>query len=120
MSDTISIALRIDDKIKLLERMRVEIRERAEKKAIAISEYDKAIAITLIKLKNKVEMTLDDQKVINPPASIMEKIAKGICFKERLEAEKSDALYKSLISNIDSVQAELNGLQSVNRHLDNL
>jgi hypothetical protein len=47
-------------------------------------------------------------------------VAKGICSQARNDMEIADGLYKSVISNIDSVQAELNGLQSINRHLDQL
>ena len=57
------------------------------------------------------------KELIKLPATIIEKTAKGICWQARLDMEKADALYKSLISNIDSVQAELNGFQSINRHL---
>jgi len=117
MNDVINISNEIEKKIKLLERMRVEIRERAESRAITMAEYDKQLAITIIRLKNNNIEEWEGEEMIKLPATIIEKTAKGICWKAKLEMEKADALYKSLISNINSVQAELNGFQSINRHL---
>ena len=118
MSDILVIAERIEQKIKLLENMRKEIRERAEKKAVTMAEYDKVLAVTIIKLKNNVELEFEGLKIEHPQATVMEKIAKGICWKERLEAEKADALFKSLTSNIASVMAELTGYECINKYLD--
>ena len=115
--DIINISNEIEKKIKLLEKMRVEIKERAENKAKTIAEYDKQLAVTIIKLKNNNIGEWEGEELIKLPATIIEKTAKGICWQARLDMEKADALYKSLISNINSVQAELNGYQSINRHL---
>jgi len=117
--EILKIAKQIESKIALLETMRGEIRTRSEQKAIAQSNYDRQLAITMIRLRNGKELELDGVKVKNPGISIIEKICKGICYKEKLEADKSEALFKSLISNIDSVKTEMNGLQSINRYLDN-
>lgn len=118
MSEPLIVAEKIQKKIELLETMRIEIKDRAINKANAISEYDKVLAVTIIKLKNKVEMELDGQKIIDPPASYLEKIARGICYKEKLEMEKGDALFKSLNSNMNSVMAELTGYECINKYLD--
>ena len=116
--DVITIADLIHKRIKLLETMRKEIRERAENKAVTQSNYDKKLAVTIVMLKNGSEIEFEGQLVKNPPITIMKEISKGICWQEKLQADRAEALYKSLISNIDSVQAELNGFQSINRHLD--
>ena len=118
MNDILLIADEIHKKIDILEKMRVQIKDRAERKAETIAEYDRKLAVNIMKLKNGIEMELDGEKISNPPATLIEKIAKGIIWKERLEMEKADGLYKSIISNIDSVQSELNGLQSINRYLE--
>ena len=118
MNDLIEIKTKILKATDLLAKMRVEIKARAERKAKAISNYDKALAVTIIGLKNGKKMILDGEEIEKPPTTILEKIAKGICYKEKLELEEAEALYKSLISNIDSLKAELNGYQSINRHLD--
>lgn len=117
MNDLIMLNNAIEDKIKLLEKMRAEIKSRAEQKAITISEYDKQLAITIIKLKNNNITEWEGENIVNLPATLIEKIAKGICSRARNDMEIADGLYKSVISNIDSVQAELNGYQSINKHL---
>ena len=48
----------------------------------------------------------------------LSEIIKGLCYKELYEMEESEALYKALISNIESVRAELNAYQSINKYLD--
>ena len=101
-----------------LTEMRGVIAERTIRKSKAIANYDKALALTIVKLRNGVEMEFEGQKILNPPVTIMEKIAKGICWKERLELEEAEGEYKSLITNIETVKAELNGLQSINKHLE--
>ena len=116
MMNILEVSGLIQDKIKLLERMRLEIRDRSIEKATTSSAYDKAMAITIIKLKNGQELMLDNEAVMCTSVTLIDKIARGICWKEKLEMDKAEALYKSLISNIDSVQSELNGLQSVNRY----
>ena len=116
--DIIQITNQIADKIKVIDIIRKEIKERGENKAITLSNYDKAMSITLIKLKNGSSFEIDGQTIESPPASIMEKIAKGICWQEKLEAEKADADYKSIISNLEAVKSQLNALQSLNKHLD--
>lgn len=116
--EVLEIAQEIKKKIDLLEIMRKEIRERGEAKARAIAEYEKSLAVTIIQLKNGVQMELEGQMIQNPGATITEKIARGITWEKKIEMEKCEALYKSLICNIDSVQAEINALQSLNRYLD--
>jgi len=116
--EVINIAFGIRSKIELLEKMRKEIKERAENKARSISEYDKALALAIIKIKNKAITEFDGEEIKATAANEIEKIARGYCWKERLEMETADGLYKSVISNINSVMAEINGLQSINKHLD--
>jgi len=119
MIETIQLANEIKQKINLLEKMRKEIRERAENKAISGANYDRALAVTILQIKNGKPIEFENELIDNKlPANLIEKIAKGICWKEKLETDKAEALYKSLISNIDSVQSELNGLQSCNRYLE--
>ena len=118
--EAIDVAKKIESKISMISKMRGQLADRAERKSIAISTYEKILAITMIKLKNGEEMILEGQLIINPQATILEKIAKGLCWKEKLELELAESSYKSLITNLDCIQAELNGLQSINKHLDNL
>ena len=118
--EAIDVAKKIESKISMIQKMRGQLAERAEKKSIAIANYDKNIALTIIKLRNGIEMIFENEIIKDPPATIMEKIAKGICWQEKLELEITESSYKSLITNIECVQAELNGLQSINKYLDKL
>jgi hypothetical protein len=107
--NVISIAKTIEFKINQLEEMRVQIRARAENKATAISNYDKALAKSIFLLREK-----------GHPTTIIKELAKGECYEARYEMELADGLYKSLTSNMNCLQAELNGWQSINRHLSEI
>lgn len=116
--DLISVSKAIEDRIGLLATARKMLQDNATAKATAISNYDKALATTLIKLKNGVELEVEGIMIQSPPASIMEKIAKGYCWKERLAMETSEAVYKANVSALDSLSSELNGYQSIFRYLE--
>ena len=118
MSDIINISEQMMAKIKEINIMRAEIKQRGEDKARTAGEYDKALALVLIGLKNGKRYTLDDSVIENPPASITEKIAKGICWREKIEMDKAEANYKSITSNLEAVKSQLNALQSINRNLE--
>jgi hypothetical protein len=107
--DPISIAKQIEEKILILEDLRDEIRQAAEERAAAISSYDKQLASTITSMRLK-----------GTPTTTIEKEAKGVVFQARLDMELAEGIYKAVISNINVVSAQLNGLQSINRHLSNL
>ena len=106
--ELVQIADQIRAKVTLLEQGRGQLHSKAQNRANAISEYDKALAIAIIKLR-------DDGKY---PATLIEKIAKGDCYKERAKAELAEAEYKLTVTKMNAIQAELNGFQSIYRHLD--
>ena len=54
--ETINISNEIEKKIHLLEKMRMEIKDRAERKAKAIAEYYKKKTLLIFKLKNGIEI----------------------------------------------------------------
>jgi len=112
-----TVANAIETKIVQIQAAIEHIEELAQEKAETLANYDKQWAITCIRLKNGVPYTLGTDTIQNPPATLIDKIAKGICFKERLAAEKAEALYKAMIVRIDALQSQLNGYQSINRHL---
>ena len=115
--EIIKVSEQIELKIKTLEKGRALLQERATNKAETDALYDKAMARTLIQLKNGVKFTLDDQVIENPPASYCEKIARGICWKEKLAANLAESEYKNAIEGLRCIEAELNGWQSINRYL---
>ena len=114
----IETAKKIESKIHLLEKGRGALQELACNRAIKLGQYDCQIAVTAIKLRNGVTMTLQGETIKDPPATITEKIAKGICWQERVDCEQADTEYKLAIKKLDCVCAELNGYQSINRYLD--
>lgn len=117
MEEITEIAQKILSKNEELEKMRGVVKERAARKSEAIANYDKELAIVMIKLRNGVEIDFEGQKILDPPTTIIEKISKGVCWKAKLELEQADSEYKSVITNMESVRAELNGLQSINKFL---
>lgn len=116
--EVVEVAKRIQDKIKLLERARGTLEGLANDKALTAAMYDKELAVTLIKLKNGVAFTLDGASVKDPPATLCEKIAKGICWESKLQADQAEANYKLAITKLECVETEMNALQSINRYLD--
>ena len=114
------VAQQIENRIQALSVGRKELASRTKSKAGAISNYERAIAITIIQLKNGIEFTLEGSVVRNPIASIAEKIAKGICWKEKLDMEQAEGEYKAAIVGMQALQAELCGYQSIYKHLEEL
>ena len=99
---------------------RREIESKGKAKAKAISDYDRKIAITLAILRNSDSYELAGKTYQAPPVSIMEKIAKGICAEECYVKEIADSGYKATLSNLEALKAQLNAMQSIYRHLENV
>ena len=116
--EVIKVADKIEHSIKLLGICRGELKTRAKKKAETMADYDKTIAITLVKLRENVEIAFEGYRIKGLPISIMEKIAKGMCHQEKLAMEVAIADYGNAISGLKSIEAELNGWQSIYRHLE--
>jgi len=117
--DVLENKQKIEQKIQELEGLRESIFPAAEEKAKSISEYRKAKAITILKLRNGVIASFGGETILYPlPVTILKDIAAGICWEEKLKESESEALYKGLIATLDAAKAELNGLQSINRRLE--
>ena len=113
MMELTKISKLIYTKIEQLEAGRKTLKERGESKSLATAEYEKKLAITIIRLKNGESLDIEAYKIENPPATLTEKIAKGICWNEKLEMDKSEALYKAALVNMQSFTAALSALQSI-------
>jgi len=118
--DAISVSLQIERLIKSIDEIRASIRARGDERARAAAEYDKAVTITLIRLKNGEAMELDGHRIQSPPASVMDKLARGMCWQERMKADEADGAYKSAVTNLDAVMAQLNAFQSLFRYQDKI
>lgn len=116
--DIISTRDKIESKITELETERGKINDFAIEKADAISQYDKNYTVTVLKLKERIIVEFEGVPINNLPATLILAVAKGICFNECYRKEAADGLYKGLISNIEGIKSELNGYQSINRHLE--
>ena len=110
------LQLEIQKKIESLETLRDLINLKARKKAETLAQYDKDIAITIVKLRNGLEVNFEGEVIKNPPNALIEKIARGICWESKMYATYAEAEYKGLITQIDGIKAELNGLQSINKY----
>lgn len=119
MIDVSDIASDIDSKLKELYQCRMKLKEAGDRKARMISVYDLEIAKTIINLKNGIVYKITDFEIKNPPVTLIDKLARGICYKERLDLDVAENDYKSLSTTINCIQAEINALQTLYRHLDN-
>lgn len=117
--DIVQIAEKIISLAEELSKAKNLVKDRAERKAKAKADYDKVLAITIVKLRNGEITDIEGTVVESVAITVVESIAKGICWKERLEMELSEGLYKSAISYIEVTTTQLQGYQSIYKHLDN-
>jgi hypothetical protein len=123
MQDAITYAQKIEDMINEIEIIVDSLQEAGEIKAKGISDYDRKLAITVLKLKNGVIGTIEDEDgtFISIPQNLSvrdrELIAKGLVYKAAYEKEAGEAGYKGLISTLEARRAQVNALQSINKVL---
>lgn len=113
--------LRTSDEIRVkisnLEKLKEALSILSEDKAQKESAYEKTLAITIASLINGTEYELEGRSIKQPPNAMLDKLARGICWKEKFEMDVSEGKYKNCLKIIDLTQAQLNGFQSINRHL---
>lgn len=85
----------------------------AEQKAEANAKYDSMLAKTIVQLKAGKKFILDGEEVVKPAVTIMEKIAKGICWNKRLQLEKANAQWTACLKILDALEAQKNAFQSL-------
>ena len=81
------------------------------------AEYDRSIAKTMIELKNGKAFEIGDTIVVNPIASNIERLAKGICWKQKLDRDTAEGLYKTYFAKLDALKVAINGCQSIKKNL---
>jgi hypothetical protein len=111
--DVQSTAYQINEKILEIEKLSDRIEQAALEKANCIANYDRQIAVTILKLKNGLIPEFDGVEVKNLAANLIPIVAKGICYKESLDREMGENNYKGLITQIEAHKAVLNGYQSL-------
>jgi len=115
--DIVFISKKITQKIEALGQARESILSFAVQRASAIANYDKELAITIVKLRMGEMQEINGVLVKEASISLIEKLAKGICYNARLRLEKAEGLYRATQTNMRALEAELNGLQTLNRTL---
>ena len=112
--DILTLTKQIHEKNAELEKKREMIYNASKQRAKAISDHKKARALTVLKLKHGQIKEFEGVPIPSSlPATLINNIAEGICFKELLLREEKDGGYKGLIAVCDCIKAELNGLQSI-------
>jgi hypothetical protein len=116
--EVITISNEIRDGIKLLRQARDSLKARAQEKAESVGRYERELAKTIIRLRNGEVFEVDGFPIHNPPATITEKIARGICYQFKIKADVAESAYKGAVLALDATKTEINALQSLYRHLD--
>ena len=106
--EALPVAQRIEMLIKEIGKCRREIEAKGIARAKAISNYDMRMGIALVTLR-------DEGKY---PVTILEKVAKKLCATDREDLEIAESGYKACICNLEALKAQLNGYQSIYRHLE--
>ena len=118
MPDIHTIYQSIEQRIKWLEEKTKELSDAGNVKALAIGDYDKAIAIATARLSlGNVKEVCGIAVEGKPTAAAIKELAKGMCSEERVAQEIAINAYKAVITKIEVFQASLNGYQSLFRHL---
>lgn len=115
--DLLKVAKLINLKIEELEKLKSDLEPLARDKALKMAQYDLVLAKTIITLRSGVSVEMEGIAVKEESVSLMDKLAKGVIWKEKMEMDLSESLYKNCIKKIDITEAQLNGFQSINRYL---
>ena len=118
MSDEpVNISQAILEKISEIEDLKLRYREASRSFSQIAVDYDKVLALTMVKLRNGVEIEFEGQIVKSPQATLIERVSRGICWQEKLNLETISSRLDAIKACLNACQAQLNALQSINRHL---
>ena len=115
--ELIEISKKIEEKIHLLEKGRELLTELSTKAVEAGGQYEKTLATTLLKLENGGISEWEGYDCTKIAKTNMDKIAKGMCWAEKIAMDKADKEYKIALVKMEAIKTEMNGYQSVNRYL---
>lgn len=114
--ELIKVTEKIEDKIEELQKLCDGLDKLAENKSEMVSRYDKNLAKIIIGLRNGKDYNIGRDVVQNPPTTIIEKVAKGLCWIEKLDMDKADTKYKIQLVKIEVCKSIVNAFQSIYRH----
>ena len=120
MSEIIDVSQAILEKIDEIEKLKKTHKDIIDRASEAMSSYDRELALTIVRLRNGVAIPIGDEIVKDPPALLIERLAKGIVWEKKLESDRLQGYLSGIKSNLMATQAQLNGLQSINRHLSDI
>ena len=104
--DMIAYAMHIEKLIEAIRDRYQELEDLGTNKAQTAVDYDRAVAIATIRLKQK------------HPVTMLDKVVKGECAEELFKKMVAESAYKACITKIEANKAQLNAYQSLFRHLD--
>lgn len=110
MDNIIQVSDAIQKLIAEIGKCRREIDGKGEMRARAIANYDMRIGTAIVTLKEEGKF----------PATLIEKIAKKLCSEDRYAMEVAESGYKAAICNLDCLQCQLMGFQTIYKHLDSV
>lgn len=93
-------------KIEALEGLKKDLPLLAQEKSRTMATYEKELAKEMLSLVSA-----------NYSVTLAEKVAKGKCADLSASADLAESMYKNCLKIIDITEAQLNGYQSINRHL---
>lgn len=116
--DLITIAKLIYGRTQELERLKNNLEPLAKAKDEASAQYEKTLALIMIGLRNGKTYQFESETITEPPTTVIEKIAKGMCWKEKLAMDSAESAYKNTLKTIDLVESQMMGYQSINKYLN--
>ena len=116
--DLITIRNKIEENLKLLRATSRELKIRSQDKANAKGEYEKQLAIAMLRLRQGEPEFIESISAEWQSVSGLERIAKGLCYKESIALDLAESAYKNAVIGIQTVQVEINALQSILRYLE--
>lgn len=117
--DIMDIANQIERLLGEIRKSLPEINQRGDYKSQASAEYEKELAKKIIELRSGKEIEWEGKTFKDVPATLTEKIARGMLWREAMERDCAEVAYKAAIEGIKALETMLNGYQSLFRHLDN-
>lgn len=117
--DIIGISNEIKKKIEEIKRKRQELSKLIEAKRQAMHKYFRNKSAAVINLKNKETVLIDGKELRkNYPDSMIFGLAELVIFNDKVELEICTLQYNAAVASLRSLQAELNGYQTILRYLD--
>ena len=110
----------INDMISAIGEERRRLDDLAEHKARTKATWKKTRTTTMVSLRGGMTFDIGDVKVGYKSESNLRSDAEGIISELEYDMDVAESAYKNCIVNLDCLRAQLNGKQSINRHLDNL